>query len=173
MHNAPAPLVPADARTVTIPYDQLKEAATRLLEREDLPEIAKDCGAACAFLEACFYPGLKLLFEALDTTPAKERHPQLEPDTLGLDLKNVSCVFLAPRIAGMVRERGRLFLRNVRHGLYLVPFSVSANIGIGCPVDPAFALGGERTGNPYAEKLALARETGLTLGEPLWNRLNA
>jgi hypothetical protein len=171
MHNTPAPTELADARTVTVPYDRLRDAATRLLELENLPEIAKDCGEACAFLEACGYSGLKLLFEALDTTPAAERHPPLEPDTLGLDLKNVSCVFLAPRVAAMVGERGRLFLRNVRHGLYLVPFSVSANIGIGCPVDPAFALGGERTGNPYAEKLALARAAGLTVAETLWNRL--
>jgi hypothetical protein len=138
---------------------------------EDLPEIAKECGEACAFLEACSYPGLELLFEALETTSAGARHLSLEPDALGLDVQNVSCVFLAPRLSAMVRERGRLFLRNVRHGLYLVPFSVSANIGIGCPVDPAFALGGERTGNPYAEKLALARATGVKVAEPLWTRL--
>jgi hypothetical protein len=171
MHNTSAPSASSDASILTVPYDSLREAATRLLAREDLPEIAQDCGEACAFLEACLYPGLELLFEALDTTPAEARHPRLEPDTLGLDLQNVSCVFLAPRLSAMVRERGRLFLRNVRHGLYLVPFSVSANIGIGCPVDPAFALGGERTGNPYAEKLALAREAGIAVAEDLWQRI--
>lgn len=154
-----------------MPYDRLQVAATQLFATEDLPDIAKDCGDACAFLEACGYPGLKLLFEALDTTPLGERHPDLVPDTLGLDLHNISCVFLAPRVKAMVAERGRLFLRNVRHGLYLVPFSVWANIGIGCPVDPAFALGGERSKNPYEEKLDLARQTGLSVPEDLWNRL--
>jgi hypothetical protein len=170
MHNTPAPSASADARTVVVPYDRLRKAATRLLAREDLPEIAQDCGEACAFLEACFYPGLKLLFEALDTTPPEARHPRLEPDMLGLDLQNVSCVFLAPRVSAMVRERGRIFLRNVRHGLYLVPFSVRANIGIGCPVDPAFALGGERSQNPYEEKLALARQTGVPVVAEAWQR---
>jgi hypothetical protein len=71
----------------------------------------------------------------------------------------------------MVRQGGRLFLRNVRHGLYLLPFSVRANIGIGCPVDPAFAMGGERTKNPYEEKLALARQEGIAVPEPLRQRL--
>jgi hypothetical protein len=63
-----------------------------------------------------------------------------------------------------------LYLRNVRHGLYLLPFSVRANIGIGCPVDPSFALGGERTKNPYEEKLLAARQTGIFVDEDLWTR---
>lgn len=159
---------PADGPRVTIPPDEIQERASRLLAQAGLPEIAKEIGEACAFLEACAYPGLQLLFEALDTTPETERHPALAPDTLGLDLQNVSCVFLAPRVSALVQEHGRLFLRNVRHGLYLVPFSISANIGIGCPVDPAFALGGERTRNPYEEKLALARQNGITLDEATW-----
>lgn len=169
MQNAPSPL-PAGP-TIIIPYDDLADAATRLLTEADLPDIAQECGQACAFLEACAYPGLALLFEALDTTPPEARHPDLVPDALGLDLGNVSCVFLAPRIAHLVEQQGRLFLRNVRHGLYLVPFSINANIGIGCPVDPAFALGGERTRNPYEEKLALALQNGIAVAETLWTRL--
>ena len=47
MHDTPAPPVGA---TVTVPYDRLKEAAMHLLATADLPEIAKDCGEACAWL---------------------------------------------------------------------------------------------------------------------------
>ena len=171
MQNAPLPSAPLDGPMLSLPYDGLAMAAIHFLEAENLPDIAKDCGKACAWLEACGYPGLKLLFEALDTTPTALRHPPLEVDSLGLDLHNVSCVFLAPRLDRMVRQHGRLFLRNVRHGLYLVPFSVHANIGIGCPVDPAFALGGERMKNPYEEKLALARHNGIAVAEDLLRRL--
>ena len=153
-----------------IGFDDLAAAATRLLQNHGAAELAQDVGWACAWLEACSYPGLTLLFEALDTTPPEDRHPTLEPDALGLDLQNISCVFLAPRIDRLVAERGRLFLRNVRHGLYLVPFSVRANIGIGCPVDPSFALGGERSKNPYEEKLALAHQNGIAMAEAPWIR---
>jgi len=155
---------------VQVGFDDLSAAAARLLRENSSPDIAEDCGWACAWLQACAYPGLELLTEAIDTTPLELRHPELPPDSLGLDLQNISCVFLAPRLSMMVEERGRLFLRNVRHGLYLLPFSVRANIGIGCPVDPAFALGGERTKNPYEEKLAAARQTGITVAEPVWQR---
>ncbi len=41
--------------------------------------------------------------------------------------------------------------------LYLVPMSVRGGYGIGCPVDPNFALGGERLKNPYPEKIARRR----------------
>lgn len=156
-----------------IGFDDLAATATRLLQNHGEAEIAQDLGWACAWLEACSYPGLTLLFEALDTTPPEARHPALEPDVLGLDLQDISCVFLAPRIDRLVAERGRLFLRNVRHGLYLVPFSVHTNIGIGCPVDPSFALGGERSKNPYEEKLALARQSGIALDAALWARATA
>lgn len=164
--------VPSHA-SVTVSPDELAAAAAQLIRQADLPELAQDCGWACAFLEACSYPGLQQLLEALDTTPAAERRPELVPDVLGLDLKNISCVFLAPRLDRMVAEHGRLFLRNVRHGLYLVPFAVRANIGIGCPVDPSFALGGERTKNPYEEKLKLAEANGLLVPETSWTRLTA
>ena len=158
---------------MSVSFEDISATASRLLRDAGSAAIAEESGWACAWLQACGYPGIELLFEALDTTPVEARDPVLTPDGLGLDLQNVSCVFLAPRLSQMVREHGRLFLRNVRHGLYIVPFSVRANIGIGCPVDPAFALGGERTRNPYEEKLALARQAGIPVAEPLWNRLQA
>lgn len=154
-------------------FEDISAAAGRLLREAGSPDIAAESGWACAWLQACGYPGLELMFEALDTTPPPGRNPALTPDSLGLDLHNVSCVFLAPRLDSMVRQGGRLFLRNVRHGLYLLPFSVRANIGIGCPVDPAFAMGGERTKNPYEEKLALARQEGIAVPEALRQRLRA
>ncbi len=73
--------------------------------------------------------------------------------------------FLGPAIAAHVATHGRVFLRNVRHGLYLVPLAVEANIGIGCPVDPAFALGGERHKNPYSEKLEIAARDGVAVDD--------
>ena len=131
---------------------------------------AGEIGWACTWLEACGYPGLTLLAEAL-ADPVRDFDPRR--DATGLDLRQVSCVFLAPKIMAEVARGGRLFLRNVRHGLYLLPFTVRAGLGIGCPVDPAFAVGGERTKNPYAEKLALAEANGITVDEALWARLAA
>jgi len=156
---------------VPIGFDDLSAAAARLLRDSGSPDIAEESGWACAWLAACGYPGVELLLEALDATPPEARHPVLEADVLGLDLGNISCVFLGPPVARMVERQGRLFLRNVHHGLYLLPFSVKAKFGIGCPVDPAFALGGERTKNPYEEKLTLARQAGIVVAEPLWARL--
>jgi hypothetical protein len=120
------------------------------------------------WLEACGYPGLKLLKEAL-ADPVQT--PALKRDGLGLDLQDVSCVFLADQLNQYISDNGRAFLRNVRHGLYLVPDSVEHNYGIGCPVDPSFALGGERTKNPYDEKLALARLEGLSLDDEVWQQI--
>ena len=117
---------------------------------------------ACAWLEACGYPGVKMLAEALADA---ERDCQLVRDGLGFDLGQISCAFLAPRIIRDVEAHGRVFLRNVRHGLYLLPFTVRGNLGIGCPVDPAFAVGGKRAKNPYAEKLALAEADGINVDE--------
>jgi hypothetical protein len=157
--------------SVSISFENISTAAGRLLREAGSPDIAEEGGWACAWLQACGYPGLDLMLEALDTTPPQARHPQLTPNALGLDLHNISCVFLGPRLERMVREHGRLFLRNVRHGLYLLPFSVRANIGVGCPVDAAFALGGERTKNPYVEKLAQALQDGIDVPEALRQRL--
>jgi hypothetical protein len=127
-------------------------------------EIAKNC----AWLEACGYPGIRLLLQAAED---ETRVFDLKPDAIGLDLQNVSCVFLGPAILQYVKTNGRVFLRNVRHGLYLLPLSVNANIGIGCPVDPAFAYGGERTQNPYIEKLEIAARDGVTVDDQLWHDL--
>jgi hypothetical protein len=50
----------------------------------------------------------------------------------------------------------------------MVPFTVRSGMGIGCPIDPAFAVGGERHKNPYAEKLALAEANGLDIEDDAW-----
>ncbi len=131
---------------------------------------ARDVAWASVWLEACNYPGLKLLAEAL-ADPVRDI--ELRRGAMGLDLDNVSCVFLAAKIMALVARDGRVFLRNVRHGLYLLPFAVRADLGIGCPVDPAFAVGGERTKNPYAEKLALAEANGIGVDPGLWAKLTA
>ena len=140
--------------------------SSRVFSAETLDITAKNC----AWLEACSYPGIKLLLEAM----ADERREfDLLPDVMGLDLQNVSCVFLGPAVNHYVKIHGRVFLRNVRHGLYLLPLSVETNIGIGCPVDPAFALGGERHKNPYTEKLEIAVRDGVTVADDLWHALEA
>ena len=92
-------------------------------------------------------------------------------DALGLDLQEVSCAFLAPAIMAEVKANGRAFLRNVRHGLFMLPFAVREDMGLGCPVDPSFAVGGERHKNPYAEKLALAEANGIDIDDALWAEL--
>ena len=129
-----------------------------------VPE-ARDIAWATVWLESCGYTGVKFLGEAL----ADERQSlSLERDALGIDLQNVSCAFLAPSIMREVQANGRAFLRNVRHGLYLLPFTVKAGMGIGCPIDPGFAVGGERHKNPYGEKLALAEANGIDVDDALW-----
>ena len=129
-----------------------------------------DIAWACSWLEACGYPSLGMLAEALDD---ERRDAPFTRDALGIDLENVSCVFLGKRLADEVSRNGRVFLRNVRHGLYILPFAVAANLGIGCPVDPAFARGGERHKNPYGEKLALAEADGIEADEALWREVLA
>lgn len=133
----------------------------------DLPDAA-DIAWATIWLEACGYSGVKLLEEALRD---ERRTLDLTRDALGIDLQQVSCAFLAPAIMREVAANGRAFLRNVRHGLYMLPFTVRANIGLGCPVDPAFAVGGERHKNPYAEKLGLAAAEGLEIDDALWGAI--
>ena len=152
-------MVNQHAMRLTVPAVQ--DLAVARLESLGVAE-APDIGWACAWLEACGYPGIKLLAEAL-ADPLRSR--DLARDAMGFDLDNVSCVFLGPAILRDVEANGRVFLRNVRHGLYMLPFAVRSNLGIGCPVDPAFAVGGERTKNPYAEKLALAEANGVEVDE--------
>jgi hypothetical protein len=153
-----------------VAFAEIQSAACRGLQAGGAaPGVDEECGWACAWLEACGYPGLRMLVAALEQTPRGERRPAYEPDALGLDLRGISCVFSAPIIAALAIARGRIFLRNVRDGLYLLPFTVRANIGIGCPVDPAFALGGERHKNPYEEKLAAA-QCGILVDDAMWKR---
>ncbi len=145
--------------------DQLKTHALQMLIGvENAAAIAQ----SCAWLEACGYPGIKLLHEAVGD---ERKSLVLDPDAMGLDLQGVSCVFLGHAIDQYVQRNGRVFLRNVRHGLYLLPLSVAANIGIGCPIDLAFAYGGERTKNPYVEKLEAAMRDGVTIPDDLWQAL--
>ncbi|MGH6855538.1 MAG: hypothetical protein ACREDN_08970 [Aestuariivirga sp.] len=134
------------------------------------PDEAVDIAWACSWLEACGYRGLEMLSEALADG---RRDAELARDAMGLNLKGVSCVWLAPGIVQEAAGGGHLFLRNVRHGLYLLPFTVKADIGIGCPVDSAFAVGGERSKNPYAEKLAAAERDGVVVDDASWRLLQA
>lgn len=130
-----------------------------------LPGVSRRSATSAAWLQACDYAGLSILLEAVND---ERKSLQLERDAMGLDLHNVSCVFVADAVANEVRQHGRLFLRNVRHGLYLVPLSIASNWAIGCPVDAAFALGGPREKNPYVDKLAMAEQQGITVDEELW-----
>jgi hypothetical protein len=130
---------------------------------------ARDLAWATIWLEACGYTGFKLLIEALAD---KTRSLDLTRDALGLDLQNISCAYLAPAIMQDVKTNGRAFLRNVRHGLFILPFAVKENMGLGCPVDPSFAVGGERHKNPYTEKLALAEAEGIDIADGLWDQLH-
>jgi hypothetical protein len=124
-----------------------------------------DTAANCAWLHGAGYNGLKYLSEAL----RDEVHgAALMKDTLGLDLQDISCAFIFPQVEALRAQHGRLFLRNVRHGLFLLQSSVRDNYGIGCPVDPSFPLGGERSKNPYAEKLDLARAEGVDVDDADW-----
>lgn len=130
---------------------------------------AAEIAWASVWLEACGYPGLSLLAEALADPPADLA---ITRDVLGIDVAQRSCALLAPAIMRDVKANGRAYLRNVRHGLFLLPFTVKANIGIGCPVDPAFAVGGERHKNPYGEKLAIAETNGLDVSDDIWASLS-
>jgi hypothetical protein len=124
----------------------------------------------CAWLHSAGYNGLKYLAEALQDD---KLDTQLDVDAMGLDLQNVSCVFISRQVEALFASHGRLFLRNVRHGLYLLPGSVLGNYGIGCPVDPGFALGGERTKNPYTEKMDLAMAQGVDVDDAVWHSVSA
>ncbi len=148
----------------------LKSAETRLAMRLRNIGLAepREIAWATIWLQACGYTGFKLLIEALGD---EKRNLELTRDALGLDLQNVSCAFLAPAIMADVKANGRAFLRNVRHGLFMLPFAVRENMGLGCPVDPSFAVGGERHKNPYAEKLAAAEAGGIEIDDGVWDHL--
>jgi len=145
----------------------LTEQIENLLARRGIAHAA-DIAWATTWLECCGYPGVAELSEALgDPTTTLT----LTRDMIGYDLQEVSCAYLAPAIMEEVAKNGRAYLHNVRHGLFVLPFTVRANIGIGCPVDAAFAVGGERLKNPYAEKLAMAEVNGLMIDDRLWAKL--
>ena len=155
-----------------VSFDEARRAAFRALDGGGAaPGIDDECGWAAAWLQACGYAGLKMLGEALDETPRDERRPSFITDAMGLDLRNISCVFMAPTIVDLAKAKGRVFLRNVRHGLFLLPFAVRAGIGIGCPIDPSFAIGGGREKNPYAEKLAAAAQMGVMVDDADWTKV--
>lgn len=147
---------------------EIEDLARAALMRRISGSVADFSAQACAFLEGVGYPGLRLLAEALAD---EKQSASLEKDALGLDLQGVSCVFIDSQVAALTRQHGRLFLRNVRHGLYLLPDSVAGNYSIGCPVDPGFALGGERGKNPYTEKLEAAKRDGVDVDSTLWSSL--
>lgn len=157
-----------------VSFDEVRRVAFRALDGGGAaPGIDDDCGWACAWLEACGYPGLTMLVEALDETPRQDRRPAYEINSLGLDLRHISCVFSAPALVDAAVARGRLFLRNVRHGLYILPFAVRAGIAIGCPIDPSFAVGGIRKNNPYTDKIAAAMQTGIAVDAAIWEKARA
>ena len=79
-----------------VSFDEVRRVAFRALDGGGAaPGIDDDCGWGCAWLEACGYPGLAMLVEAMEETPRERRRPSLEEDAIGLDLKNVSAIFSA------------------------------------------------------------------------------
>jgi hypothetical protein len=123
---------------------------------------------ACIWLEACAYPGLQTLVEALKD-PVVAFSPQRS--SLGLDLQHISCARIGDAVVDDVLKNGRADLRNVRHGLFLLPASIEHNIGIGCPIDAGFALGGERIKNPYTEQIAVAEAQGIKISDAIWKQV--
>jgi hypothetical protein len=138
---------------------QIRSAAERI------PAVTPRAAESCAWLQACRYPGIRLLMEAFED-PVREL--EIGPDAMGLDLKNVSCVFIGPQVIAATSAAGRFFLRNVRHGLYLVPLSVEASMAIGCPIDLNFGLGGQRRTDPYSELLQAAEADGIEVEDEVW-----
>ena len=127
-----------------------------------------ETGWACAWLCACGYQGIGMLLEALADPP---RMPALAKTVLGVDGEGVSAVFLAPRLIALAREHGRITYRKTRHGLYVLPYAVRDGLAIGCPVDPAFHIGGTREANPYMDKHAAAARDGIDVDPDQWAHL--
>ena len=129
---------------------------------------SKFAAHAAIWLEACGYPGLQILRDAL-ADPVNDL--TIERIDNGLDLHNRSCVYIGQHVVDDILLHGRTPLRNVRHGLYLVPASVAHNLSIGCAVDVSFTFGGLRSKNPYQEKLNMATEAGVHFDSDLWQKL--
>ena len=147
-----------------IAYDDAVQKLTDRLVQKNYSNAAFMSETAI-WLEACGYAGLQELSQALSDAPQEFK---LARTVLGLDLQNISCALIGDQIVSDVLKNGRVYLRNVRHGLFLLAGSVQYNFGIGCPIDPAFALGGQRGKNPYREKLELAKRDGLELDDHHW-----
>jgi hypothetical protein len=148
-------------------FKQAEAKLSAILEPR-LGATAQFAAHAAIWLEACDYPGLKTLHEALaEGTPDFK----LQRTESGIDLDHASCVFIGKQILQDVLDHGRVPLRNVRHGLFLVPASVDHGLSIGCAIDASFAFGGPRKQNPYVEKLAMAGEAGVHLDAMLWQKL--
>ncbi|MFL5259251.1 MAG: DUF3726 domain-containing protein, partial [Hyphomicrobiales bacterium] len=57
-----------------VSFDEMRRAAFRALDAGGTPPgVDDESGWACAWLEACGYPGLKMLGEALDDTKRDDR----------------------------------------------------------------------------------------------------
>ncbi len=150
-----------------IKFEQAESQLYAALQRRHCTQ-ARFAARAAIWLEACEYPGLVILKEGLtDDAPAFA----VTRGALGIDLQHISCVHIGAEVIADIAQHGRCFLRNVRHGLFLLPGSVEHNFGIGCPVDASFALGGERTKNPYTEKLEAAKREGLNVDFAVWKNL--
>lgn len=148
-------------------------ALAAISQRRGLKACAQDIAFATGFLESVGYPGLKLLAEAMEETRQDFMPPALAPEYGLVDTQNISCVYIAAQLNDLALQHGRIVLMQVRHGLFCVPFSVRHNYAIGCPIDPSFALGGEREKNPYLEKLAHSAETGIEVEESIIHRIEA
>lgn len=67
---------------------ELEAAACQRLETANAPAAeAADIAWACAWLECCGYPGVKMLIEALGD---ERRNAEPVRDALGLDLRGIS-----------------------------------------------------------------------------------
>ncbi len=146
--------------------DAVEKLSDRLVQKNH--SNAAFMAETAIWLEACGYAGLQELSQALADAPQEFK---LVRTVLGLDLHNISCALIGDQVVADVLKNGRVYLRNVRHGLFLLAGSVQHNFGIGCPIDPAFALGGQRGKNPYREKLEVAQRDGLQVDDGIWQTL--
>ena len=150
-----------------------KLALAAISSRPGLQNNGVEIAWATGFLESVGYPGLALLAEALESTAPDYQAPALTPEYGLVNTQNISCVYIAPQLNDLALQHGRIVLMEARHGLYCLPFSVRENYGIGCPVDPSFALGGVREKNPYLEKLQHSADKGIEVDETLIRRVEA
>lgn len=156
-----------------VTFEDFQAAVTSALAKAGLAApLAAESGWAAAWLQAAGYKALAMVLEALNAGPAPAAgSPALTVSHGLVDGEGVSCVFLAPRLAALADGHGRIVLTNARDGLFVLPFTVRGDYGIGCPVDPSFAIGGERVKNPYAEKVTLGMAEGVEVDRGQWTEL--